>query len=117
MLSPKEIIKFRKCVNHLKKHMSTTLPVRVYLISGNFISDGFHDKDWDYNGSCYISTSEKSIIVQINNESSETAIDALIHEFAHAYLIDIKDNYGHSQEWGRMYAKCYNLVWEIWEKK
>jgi len=113
MLSQKQIKKFRKCVNHLKEHISTTLPVRVYLTSGDFISDGFDDKNWDYDGSCY--KSEKSIIIQVNNRSYEIAINVLIHEFAHAYLIDTKDNYSHSQEWGKMYAKCYNLVWDTWD--
>jgi hypothetical protein len=49
----------------------------------------------------------------LRGQSLGSAIDCLIHEYAHALDREQNPNsrIDHRESWGRFYAKCYQVVW------
>lgn len=69
--------------------------------------------DKDDAGVC-IQFDDDSIVIEINkNQSFDSKIDTLLHEWAHALSFDSKDIDEHGNEWGKQYARIYRkyLKW------
>jgi len=65
-------------------------------------------------GECVVDTAKETLRIKINKTAPHIAqLDSLIHEWAHALLATIPDEFEkHSALWGICYARCYSVVFE-----
>lgn len=65
-------------------------------------------------GECVVDTTKEIIRIKINKTAPPiTQLDSLIHEWAHALLATMHDEFeSHSPLWGICYARCYAVVFE-----
>jgi len=69
--------------------------------------------DEDTYGTCFHDAEKGTITIRINKSLSLVAqLDVLMHEWAHAMLLGIPEEFDkHGPLWGVCYARCYNVIY------
>lgn len=95
----REKARLRKRVKRLKEHISLTIPVSVRFAAVS-------QKPYK---TCAITTFDGATIhIRIHPQQSyASAVDALLHEWAHARVLC--QAFEHGEAWGKEYAKAFEI--------
>lgn len=86
-----------KCVEHRLRRLCRTWKVTVHIVDPD-------DIDGDL-GECEYVGKKAACIRIARNQSEQSRVESLLHEFAHVLAGPCKRDHG--RKWGIAYAKCY----------
>lgn len=104
--------KFERLLTALRREMPLKKPVRVIAVTRECLKHA-EDRRKSCYGEC--ETDGSRYLIRINhNKPADSAIDTLLHEWAHCHAPIYANKTSHTDEWGVAYAKAYR-VWETIE--